>query len=316
MWSRISFGLTCLWSGSVVAKAPAVPSTVLPNNSTQWLGWAGLGALVVVAMGVGFWRTRRRQQQTHREQQGQADTIERLKKKLRIKTKKAKQLKTERSALIDLIGRDLNAPLMRSETLLDLLREAGHLNEAQQQYLELIRATNAQGTRLIGHITTIRQLESYAEDFPLGPANLSGLLRQVVDELDAEAEAAGLQLNLNAPDELEWTTHPEAFRELVRHLLRMCIYSSPARSRVAIALLPNGQKCRLRVKSEGPPLTEEELEQMLHPFYQLGGTQPANEQLSGIEIGVVKAYAKKLHALVDAESEAGKGTEFLVDFPR
>lgn len=304
----------CAWG------EPNLPTVILPESPPEnpWLtyGWPALTFGVVLLLGAGFWRTFRQKQGQEKRARSQAETIEKLKKRLRSVNKEARQLKTERAALIDLIARDLHAPLLRSDTLLDLADEAGKLNPTQRQFLELIRASNAQGNRLIRHITTIRDLENTTDEYPLSSADFAAILRTSVEKLRPVSVARDSELLLDAPEQLQWQTHAEALRELIMHLLLLCIHGSPTRSTIAVSLAPNGKKCRLRVKSEGPALTEEELEQMLHPFYQLGGTQPENTELSGIEIGVVKAYARKLNALVDAESEAGKGTEFLVDFPK
>ncbi|HNU10344.1 MAG TPA: ATP-binding protein [Rubrivivax sp.] len=156
---------------------------------------------------------------------------------------------------------------------------------------------------------------------PWQPLALAVLVRQVVGEAAAAAQARGIDLGVVHADELEVQGDAQALAILVRNLVDNAIKYTPQGGRVDVELrrlasspaAAAGGAARLLVQDSGPGIPATELERVRDRFYRIPGSEVEG---SGLGLAIVDAIAQAHGArLVLRASSTLGGLCAQVDFP-
>ena len=71
---------------------------------------------------------------------------------------------------------------------------------------------------------------------------------------------------------------------------------------------------RIKIKDEGPGLTEQDKKRLFGKFQRLSAQPTHGESSIGIGLSIVKKYTEAMGGKVWCESEQGNGAEFILEF--
>src|SRR5690606_1956136 len=110
-----------------------------------------------------------------------------------------------RSRLVRGFSHDLKNPLGAADGYAELLETGvfGELNERQEESVRRIRRALHIGMGLIGDLVELARSESGQLELDRTLIDMDGLIREVVEENRAAAEAASLELIVELPSRLE-----------------------------------------------------------------------------------------------------------------
>ncbi len=127
------------------------------------------------------------------------------------------------------------------------------------------------------------------------PVALQPLLRQVMSEQAATAQARGVDLGLVHADDLRTLGLADGLRVLVRNLVDNAIKYTPPGGRVDVSLQSEdegeGARARLRIEDSGPGIAEDERARVFDRFYRSAGAHSATG--SGLGLAIVKSIADR-----------------------
>lgn len=141
--------------------------------------------------------------------------------------------------------------------------------------------------------------------------DLVSVLVEAVDAARLLAEARGIVVELDAPEQLPCELAAAAIRQAIDNLLGNAIKFSPAASEVAVTLRREGARACLRVLDRGPGVPTSEREAIFEPFHRVALDRPGK----GLGLAIVRDVAERHGGRVWVEDREGGGAAFCFELP-
>ena len=200
----------------------------------------------------------------------------------------ARMLARERRFTSD-AAHELRSPLAALKVQTEVAQLAHDDREMRHHALSNLDAGIDRAARLVDQLLTLSRLES-EQDLEKQPVDLHQLLQQAVVEHYAKAQAAGIELSLEAPEvPVIKKGQPLLLALMVRNLLDNAIRYSQTGGHVQLKLTPQG----LEVWDDGPGIAGEALERIGERFYRPPGQEKSG---SGLGLSIVSNIAH-LHGI-------------------
>lgn len=208
---------------------------------------------------------------------------------------------------------DLIAPLRRIGSFGELLqaRLKGRLDPVELDYLERLRNSAADATRIVDDLMTLCRI--LCEDFPIEAVDLNAVLAGVQADSAAAIAAAGARIEAGPLPVLNGQA------PLLDHILRSLI-SNALRFRrpdrpplIRIDSRRNAEGVEISVADNGIGFEPGYAEKIFEPFLRLHakGEYPGN----GLGLTIARAAATRCGGGLTAESEPGRGAAFTFRLP-
>lgn len=224
---------------------------------------------------------------------------------------KARLIQSERLAAIGRMAahvtHEVRNPLTSIGLNVELLEE--ELRDAGPEATDILRAIH----REIEHLTALTEEYLRVARLPnphLEPEDLSDIARETVAFLRPELEAAGVELELDAPPGLPLTALDEAqIRQVLINLLKNARDAMPRGGRVQVQVSPHDGGIAVRVSDEGTGMTPEQRQRIFDLFY----TTKANGTGLGLPLSqqIVVAHG----GVIRCQSAPDQGSVFELWFP-
>ena len=224
----------------------------------------------------------------------------------------ARSMGAQRQLLHD-VSHELRSPLARLSVASELARRRP---ERTGEALERIDRECRRLDRLIGEVLTLARLEGDVtvplEDY----FDLLELLRVIRDDVAFEADAVGVEINLQIPDrdELVMRGNAELLHRAVENVVRNALQHAGEPNRIEIVLeappSQEGGQVHLRVRNRGEGLGEEELASLFEPF-QRGRTSAG----FGLGLAIARRAVAVHSGSIRVESPPGGGVEVQIALP-
>ena len=237
-------------------------------------GWAYAAYLLLLsAVGAALFFLWRRQQQRKAE-------------------KKEAELKELRLGLFTNLTHEIRTPLSLIKMPLDKIIASGNYTESSQQELLTMQKNTDRLLSLTNQLLDLRKMEKMEIKPTFLTNDLGALVRKTCDRFVNMAEDQHIRMDITLPE----TPFPvdcaaEMVDKIVANMVSNACKYGDGYVRVALEPVPNQDRVRIRVDSDGERIPENEVEQIFEKFYQ--GT-PAR-QSKGTGLGL--PYARSLAAL-------------------
>jgi two-component system sensor histidine kinase TctE len=209
----------------------------------------------------------------------------------------------------------LRTPLTVLKTQAELALRANDL-PAMREIVEGIARTTDATVHLANRLLTMARAEHGVVEGQLVGVSLSETARQVGMALAMAAVGKGIDLSLEAEQEVMVTGNALLLHELVSNLLENAIRYTPAGGRVALRVLPASDgPARLEVEDSGIGIAVEERERVFAPFYRAPGAQQVNASGAGLGLTIVRDIAALHGARIMLDDNAAGGLTVRVYFP-
>ena len=234
--------------------------------------------------------------------------------------RRLRQLAHQKEELLGIVAHDLRQPLHAVLGHARLLLEGarGTLSTAARESVEAMRGQAARAFELIDDLLDVHALETGRLELKAQPLDLGLLAREVCDALRVEAEERDVEIAVRVPASgPRITGDPSKLREVIANLVGNAIKFSPPGEVVGVRVEEKSDGgARLVVSDRGPGIPLEMLGHLI-----AGAPPPrAGEEKRPRSRGLGLAIAREITMLhggrLDAESELGKGSSFVVELPR
>jgi len=270
---------------------------------TQGIGRAGLVALVFIGASVLLF-TRQNVQLLTTERDRIQEEVNRLEEESR-RREKLTAMGELAAGVAHEIRSPLNAMSMASQRL---AREFAPPEDADE-YHELIDTLRSQSTRVE---QVVDQFLRFARPAKIAPTtgDLAELTRDVVSRMAPGAEAQGVSLDAQAPDELSHEFDPIQLSQVVENLIRNALEAQPDGGAIRVALASDAGQAVLTVTDEGPGVPEQQLTRVFDLYYT---TKPNG---NGLGLPMVHQIVAEHGGATRILSEPGQGTTLEITLPR
>ncbi len=229
--------------------------------------------------------------------------------------RKANKLKSD---FLAVLSHDLRTPLTGIIGYVDLM-EMGvpdPLPDATRQRLQRVRTAATHLLYLLNELLGFARLDAGREELRLGETDLCEIARQAAAVAEPLALERRLRLVLDLPDHpVVLRTDGDKVRQVLLNLVGNAVkYTHEGDVSVELRSLDN-QRAVMRVRDTGIGVSEQHLQQIFEPFWQVNATVRTAEGGTGLGLSVVRRLVELLGGEVSVDSQVGKGSTFTVFLP-
>ena len=215
------------------------------------------------------------------------------------------------------VSHELRTPLTTIQLRAEALLRPSLADDRRQQYTTEIHGEVLRLASLVQDLILLSRFESGRAELGHDYIDMVRFARRMVDDFQAQAAAAGITLDLEAPAELPTIeanfNHLEvAFRNILDNSLKY----STAGDRVTWKLSQVGEYVVAEIKDTGRGIAPDDLSQVLKRFYRVEKGHQQRTQGIGLGLPLVQSIASLYGATLNVASAGlGSGTEVTVTWP-
>ncbi len=235
---------------------------------------------------------------------------------VRVAREQADTASRVKDSFLGMVSHELRTPVTTFQLQIERLRRACAEPDPRQQELIARMATTARRmATLVESLLQYARIQSGGLKATPQTFDARDVVREVAEELRAQAEAKGLTIELEsgAPCTL-LHSDPELVRLVLVNLTGNAIKFTE-RGRVELGVAHGKREVRLTVSDTGPGIAPEEQVRIFEPFEHIEPTRHKHTPGVGLGLALVRELAGALGGRVDLSSEPGCGSVFTVCLP-
>lgn len=169
--------------------------------------------------------------------------------------------------------------------------------------------------RLIEDLQDLALAESGGMMLQVQPCDLGDLVRRAVTAVQQPASTKQVELAVDTPPELPLSADPARVSQVLRNLLVNAVTYTPSGGKIWVqAHCDNGQAWVL-VRDSGPGIPAEDLPYIFERFYRVDKSRSRTTGGVGLGLTIARRLVEAHGGRIDAFSEVGRGSEFVVTLP-
>ena len=193
-----------------------------------------------------------------------------------------------------------------------------HARDAHERADASVRLDDAiaRASNLVEQLLQLARFDGHAA--ARETVDVARLAQQELALLAPGAFARGLELSLDAPDELPWPIELAAFRAILQNLVGNAVRYVPPGGQVVVGLAVDDGRLQLTVEDDGPGIAQALRASVFERFVRGMGHDVAG---SGLGLAIVRQAATRLGGRVSLRDglgnpAGGRGCRFEVEFER
>jgi 2-iminoacetate synthase len=223
----------------------------------------------------------------------------------------------ERSRFMNRVAHNLRAPLVAMSSMLEVIRNGylGDLSETSHQYLHRIDHRVQGMLLMISELMTLAKSQTKHPRLELGLIHLKTLAHRIQQTFQEEVLRKRLTFEVTVPEDLPGVKgDQEMIEEMLENLVSNAIKYTPEGGRVGITFWPGSDETiRIVVSDNGMGIPKQDQRNLFKEFFRASNVQ--NTVGTGLGLTIVKEIIDKHGGKIEAESEEGLGTTFIVHLP-
>jgi signal transduction histidine kinase len=306
--------LPTLWLGRVAGRRGAVVSVVatvflVSLPSVLWAGWAPveLARAVLYPFVVGAATLAMAESMEWvREERAVAE-------RQRDQLAEALQVKDE---FVALVSHELRTPLTSIVGYAQLLEDDPGISARGREQLVIVQRNGQRLHRLIEDLlTTAQRDQGVPMTLAPTPTDLGVLVRQSVEATRPAADAAGVELVLEATDALRAEVDPQRISQVVDNLLSNAVKYSERGGRVDVRVAAVPDHVEITVADTGIGISATDQARLFTPFFRTDDAARRAAQGAGLGLSITRDIITGHGGTIGVESEPGRGSVFRVRLP-
>lgn len=188
-------------------------------------------------------------------------------------------------------------------------RSGAEPSPADKRSLKRVRTLQREVARLEGILDDFLRFARGGE-INRAPADLVGLVREVISFLEPEHEASEVRVHVDLPTSLPLVMLDEtSFRQALINLMVNARQAMPGGGELIVRLERSGPRAELSITDTGVGMSDEELERCFELYWSTkkGGT--------GLGLATVSRIVQQHEGTMHVLSEKGRGTSFTLSLP-
>ena len=185
--------------------------------------------------------------------------------------------------------------------------------EAAHRFVGHLVRDSERLSRIVRDLLDLSRLESERASFE--PVRLDALAKEEVDRIGERVRGAALSVDLDvAPVTVRGSSEDLAL--LISNLLDNAVRYTKSGGRIRVAVAPRNGNATLSVSDSGIGIPGRDLPRIFERFYRVDRARSRDTGGTGLGLAIVKHVAEQHGGRVEAESELGRGTTFVVTLPK
>jgi PAS domain S-box-containing protein len=223
-----------------------------------------------------------------------------------------------KSDFVARMSHELRTPLAAIIGYGELLADGitGPVNDEQKRQLQRIRWSANHLLSIIDEILTLARMEAGKETVEVRDVDVTELLDSVASMAAPLASAKGLEFEINeAAKEITLKTDAVKLRQVLLNLISNAVKYTDE-GRVSVATQARDGVVEFLVSDTGVGVSEEHIEKIFEPFWQVEQTTTRRAGGTGLGLAVTRQFVEMLGGKIEVDSTLGEGSTFKVSIPR
>jgi len=216
------------------------------------------------------------------------------------------------------VSHELKTPLTSIQGFAQaILDDTANTPESRQQAAQIIYGEAGRMHRMALDLLDLARLEAGTADLKMSTVHIGVLLRSVIEKFTPQAQKAGVDLQLNLPNDLpiligDGDRLAQVFTNLVDNALKF----TPANGQVTLSAMNVGGEMELSITDTGTGVPQEALPRLFDRFYQADSSRAGGDKHgAGLGLAIVQEIVQTHGGRISVRSEVGHGTTFVIHLP-
>ena len=169
--------------------------------------------------------------------------------------------------------------------------------------------------RLVDDLQTLALSDAGALNLQMESVDFSVLTRQSGEAFRGRLAERGIELHLDAGEDIVLNADPQRLKQLLHNLLENCCRYVDKGGRVSLSLAANDQTAVLSLDDSGPGLEADQLEHLFERFYRVEGSRSRSTGGSGLGLAICRNIVEAHQGSIRAENSRMGGLCIHVELP-
>ncbi len=222
-----------------------------------------------------------------------------------------------KSDFVSTISHEFKSPLTSIRQLAEMLH-SGRVpsEERRRQYYDVLLEQSERLSLLTENILNLARIEEGRKEFVLEKTDISALLKEIVLSIQDRVRHEGFAIELAVSGALPMiTVDRDAMAQAVTNIVDNAVKYSGQSRRIIVSGSIEGAFLTIAVKDFGIGIRKEDLERVFERFFRGGDELTRTVKGSGLGLTLVREIVEAHQGSVQAESEPGKGSTFIIKLP-
>jgi signal transduction histidine kinase len=223
-----------------------------------------------------------------------------------------------KSLILSIASNEFRTPLTTIRLYAGLLKQdPPHVtSEDRRRFIATICGQADRLDYLVNDLLDLDRIESGRLILERARCDLSSLVREVADEMNAIVIPRRLSLTLDLPETpLVVDGDQDHIRRIIYNLLSNAVRYTPEGGRIQVAGKSEAEAVVLQVTDTGPGMTETQLAHLFQPYYRTEEARRSSFAGAGLGLFIVKHLVEAHAGHIKVDSQPGQGTTFTVHLP-
>ena len=223
-----------------------------------------------------------------------------------------------KSESISMAAHELRTPLTTITSYVDVLMQGvvGPANEAQQEFLQVIRTNASRLMTLVTGLLDAAKIESQGLTLNLRPVSMAEVVDEAVRALQKQIDDKHQVLTVHVPANLpQVIADREWMVQVVTNLVSNAHKYSPPGGQVAIRGRVAEGQLRLEVQDSGIGISPQDQKLVFTRFFRADNALVTQEGGTGLGLAICREIVVRHGGKVQVDSEVGKGSTFSILLP-
>ena len=228
---------------------------------------------------------------------------------------RTERLELVRQEFLSNVSHELRTPLTSILAFVETL-ENGALedSESSRRFLSIIRKNASRMHELIDELLELTAIEGGNVRLRVEEVELRSLVDESIASLSASADARGITLVNDVPNDVKIHADPRRLERMLTNLIENGIKFNGRQGHVRIKH-ESGVRDKIIVQDDGDGIPMHHLERLFERFYRVDRSRSNDMGGTGLGLAIVKHLALLHGGEVTVTSELEKGTSFTIHLP-
>ncbi|MBQ8836290.1 MAG: HAMP domain-containing protein [Clostridia bacterium] len=229
------------------------------------------------------------------------------------------QLDRSRREFVANASHELRTPLTTIKMVLETLSGDENItkNELTRSFLEMADSESSRMEALIKNLLTLSQLDSKTVNFEMKKMNITESVKSIANTLSLTAASKGQSLTFDGEDKPLYINGDRIrVEQTVINIVSNAIKYTPDGGEIHISLSESAGNVEISVRDNGIGIPNEDIPRLFERFYRVEKARNSDKGGTGLGLAIAKEFAAAHGGDIKVASEVGKGTEFVISFPK
>jgi len=229
-----------------------------------------------------------------------------------------KKLENIRKDFVANVSHELKTPITSIKGFVETLLDDNLDDIAEtRRFLRIVGSHADRLDSIIEDLLSLSRIEQETErpSLSLQDATICDIVNSAVQVCELNAESRNVAILSDCDESLSANVNPPLLEQAIINLIDNAIKYSEENSSIWIAVTQEDDILRISVSDKGIGIAQEDIDRVFERFYRVDKARSRKLGGTGLGLAIVKHIAIAHKGGVSVQSEAGKGSTFIIEIP-